>query len=133
MPTVGAAREQLCAGWPPEYPAIGRAEADVNSGLLCLSVGSDNAGRVSFRPDGDKAATFYDVAKSLAELPDGMKPGHPPEKWHPLVEAGDAEGSRAWCSVRSKLLRRDAADCTSPRRRRRHAVRHLRRHLPPDR
>jgi len=112
MPTLGIAREQLCGGWPPESLAIGRAETDVNTGLLCLGVGVDNAGRVAFRPDGD-GATFYDVAKSLAELLDGMKPEQPPEKWHPLVEAGDAEGFRAWCTGRTKLLRRDASDRNS--------------------
>jgi len=107
-PTVPDAREQFCAGWPPEFQAIGHAETDVNAGLLCVGVGPGNAGGVFFCPDGDsKKSRFYGVAKSLPALLDAMKPEFKPEKWDAVIETGDPEAFRAWCREKRKRLRDD--------------------------
>ena len=104
-PTVPVAREQLCAGWPPEYLAVGRSETDVNSGLLCVGVSGEDAGRVFFCPDSDtKKSHFYDVAKSLPELLAAMKPEFKVWKWDAVVEAGDPEAFRAWCDAQRRRV-----------------------------
>ncbi len=109
-PTLPAARDHLCAGWPPEYLAIGSVETDVNAGLLALGVGAANAGRVFYRPDSKKKPPFFDVAKSLPAMLEAMKPRYKPEKWDAVIEAGDPEAFRAWCREKRKRLLDDVSD-----------------------